>query len=211
MALQDEKGLWGDFFSRWPKEGFEMMSKGLEMYGKMSKAWMDMAESSSKDKPEEVMKKWSDSFGGIYKDLFDMFTQPFKMFGFPPAFDKAPWEEAFRTWQQSFSSMPVGTIPPMQGIDEFVKFTRGWQESYAKVYTVWLDNLEKMAEAYRSVKEKGEEPDKLMKVCLDSTETFFDEWSKFVSGQTRAYFQLWKSLYGKEKTSTKKAAAKAKE
>lgn len=211
MAMQDEKGAWGDFFARWPKEGFDMMSKGLDMYGKMNKAWMEMAESSSREKPEDMMKKWSDSFGGIHKDLFEMFTQPFKMFGFPPAFDKAPWEEAFRTWQQSFSTMPVGTVPPMQGIDEFVKFTRGWQESYAKVYSAWLDNLEKMAEAYRAVKDRGEEPDKIMKVCLDSTETFMEEWSKFVAGQTRAYFQMWKSLYGKEKAAPKKAGPKAKE
>ncbi len=211
MVMQDEKGAWGDLFARWPKEGFDMMSKGLDMYGTMTKAWMDMAETSGKEKPEEVMKKWSDSFGGIYKGLFEMFTQPFKMYGFPPAFDKAPWEEAFRNWQQSFSSMPIGAIPSFQGIDEFVKFSRGWQESYMKVYTSWMDSLEKMAEAYRSGKEKGEEADKIMKVCLDSTETFVDEWSRFVSGQTRSYFQLWKSLYGKEKAAPKKGGTKVKE
>jgi len=46
---------------------------------------------------------------------------------------------------------------------------------------------------------------------MDSTESFFDEWSSFVAGQTRAYFQLWKSLFGKEKAAPKKAAAKTKE
>jgi hypothetical protein len=211
MVMQDEKGAWGDLFARWPKEGFDMMSKGLDMYGKMTKAWMDMAETSGKEKPEDIMKKWSDSFGGMYKDLSEMYTQPFKMFGFPPAFDRAPWEEAFKTWQQSFSSMPMGAVPPFQGIDEFVKFSRGWQESYMKVYSSWIDSLEKMAEAYRTGKEKGEEADKIMKVCLDSTEAFVDEWSRFLSGQTRSYFQLWKSLFGKEKAAPKKGAAKVKE
>jgi hypothetical protein len=211
MAMQEDKGPWGDFFARWPKEGFDMMSKGLDMYGKMTKAWMEAAETSAKDKPEDIMKKWSDSFGGIYKDLFEMFTQPMKMYGFSPSFDKAPWDETFRTWQQSFSSMPVGAVPSFQGIDEFVKFSRGWQDSYAKVYSAWLSNLEKMAEAYRSGGAKGEEPEKVMKACMDSTETFIDEWSNFVAGQTRAYFQLWKSLFGKEKAAPKKGGAKVKE
>ena len=215
MSVQGDKWPFGDFSTQWPKEGFEMMTKGLDMYNKMTKSWMEMMETSNKAKPEEAMKQWTDAFGGIYKDMFEMFSQPFKMFGVSPFPEKMNWEEPFRQWQQMLSSaMPGGAVPAVpsyQGIDDFVKFSRGWQESYAKVFTSWLDSVEKMAGACRTGMEKGDEPDKVVKACMESTEAFFDEWTKFVTGQTKAFFQLWKTAYAKEKPAAKKGAPKGKE
>jgi len=212
-SSQSERVPYWEMYSKLPTESFELMFRGLDIYNKMYKAWADFAELSSKGKAEDMMKAWSDSFTDIYKDMFEMFARPFRMLGFPtPAgfalSEKSPWEEAFKTWQGLLTTTPVGVVPPYQGLEEFVKFSRGWQESYAKMHNAWLQSLEKMAEASKAKEEKGEDAQKIWKAWMESTESFLESWSSFVSEQSKAFFQLWKSMMPKE---VKKAPKKTKE
>jgi hypothetical protein len=144
--------------------------------------------------------------------MFEMSARPFRMLGFPtPAVappGKSPWEEAFKPWQSFLTTMPVGVVPPYQSLEEFVNFSRGWQESYAKMYNAWLQSLEKMAEASKAKEEKGEDAAKIWKAWMESTESFLESWSSFVSEQSKAFFQLWKSMMP---TQAKKASKKTKE
>jgi hypothetical protein len=52
FSKESEKGPSWEFFARLPKDSFEFMFGGIEMYNKMTKAWMDYAESAGKGKPD---------------------------------------------------------------------------------------------------------------------------------------------------------------
>jgi hypothetical protein len=211
FSRESEKGPYWDFFSKLPKDSFEFMFGGIEMYNKMTKAWMDYVGSAAKGKPEDLFKAWSESMTGVYKDMSEMFAKSFKMPGMPPIMGKPPWGDALDAWQQLLKEAPVGLIPPQEGIEEFIKFSRGWQEGYTKVLDAWLNSLEKTSEAYKSAGEKGIEPEKVWKSCLESSQGLLEAWVSFATEQTKAYFEFWESLMPKAKGSAKKGGAKTKE
>jgi hypothetical protein len=211
FSKESEKGAYWDLFSKLPKDTFEFMFGGIEMYNKMTKAWMDYVESAAKGKPEELFKAWSDSMTGVCKDMSEMFAKSFKMPGMPPFMGKPPWGDALDVWQKLMKETPAGLIPPKEGIEEFIKFSRGWQKGYMKLLDAWLGCLEKTSEAYKSIEEKGMGPEKLWKSCLESSHGLLEAWVSFATEQTKAYFAFWESLMPKVRASAKKGGGKAKE
>ena len=103
-----------DFYARWSKDSFDMISKGMAMYNKMSATWMDVAEGSPKEKADDPLQKWGEAFSGAYNELFEMYTHPLKMFGTSPAPGKEVWENAFAGWQKMFSATPAASAPPLR-------------------------------------------------------------------------------------------------
>lgn len=193
-----------DFYTRWSKDSLDMLSKGMTMYNKMSKGWMDVAEGSSGEKPDDMLKKWGDAFSGSYNDLFEMYMQPFKKFGAGQAPGKEAWEEAFAKWQKMFTSMPAGSAPTAAP-DEFVNFSKNWFQGYAKVWQTWLESVQKMGDACKTAVGEGEKPGAAMSDVSEISDRFMKEWSAFVSEQAQSFFALWKSRLPSEKKEPKKA------
>ncbi len=204
-----EKGPFGDFFSKLPKDSFEFMFGGADMYNKMTKAWMDYVQGAAKGKPEEFFKAWTDAMQGVYKDMSEMFAKSFKLPGTSPFMSKPPWGDVFDVWQQMLKELPPGLVPPQEGIDEFIKFSRGWQKGYMKLLEVWLGCLEKTSEAYKSA-EKGIDAEKVWKGCLESSQGLFEAWASFATEQSKAYYAFWESMVPKVKAAAKKGGAKPK-
>ena len=209
-SKENEKGPYWDFYSKLPKDSFEFMFGGADMYNKMTKAWTDYVQSAAKGKPEDFFKAWSDSMTGVYKDMSEMFAKTFKMPGMPPFMGKPPWGDALDMWQKMLEDMPAGLIPPQEGIEEFTKFSKGWQKGYMNLMDAWLGCLEKTSEAYKATGEKGIEPEKVWKSCLESSQGLMEAWVSFATEQTKAYFAFWESLMPKAKGPAKKGGAKTK-
>ena len=203
---EGEKGPYWDFYSKLPKDSFEFMFGGADMYNKMTKAWMDYVQSAAKGKPEDFFKAWSDSMTGMYKDMSEMFTKTFKLPGMPPFMGKAPWGDAMDMWQKMLEDMPAGVIPPQEGLEEFIKFSKSWQKGYTKLMDAWMGCLEKTSEAYKATEDKGIEPEKVWKSCLESSQGLMEAWVSFATEQTKAYFAFWEALMPKAKGPAKKGA-----
>ena len=210
FSTESGKGPYWDFFSKLPKDSFEFMFGGIEMYNKMTKAWTDYVQNVGKGKPEELFKAWSDSMTGVYKDMSETLAKSFKVPGISSFMGKPPWGDAFDVLQQLLKETPVGLIPPQEGIEEFIKFSRGWQKGYMKLLDAYLGCLEKTSEAYKSVEEKGLEPEKVWKSCLESSQGLMEAWVSFATEQTTAYFAFWDSLMPKAKGPAKKGGEKTK-
>jgi hypothetical protein len=80
-----------------------------------------------------------------------------------------------------------------------------------KFLDAWLGCLEKTSEAHKTAGEKGIEPEKVWKSCLESSQGLLEAWASFATEQTKAYFAFWESLMPKAKGSAKKGGAKTKE
>ena len=170
-----------DFYTRWSKDSLDMLSKGMTMYNKMSRGWMDVAEGSSGDKPDDMLKKWGDAFSGSYNDLFEMYMQPFKKLGAGQAPGKEAWEDAFAKWQKMFTSMQAGSAPTAAP-DEFVNFSKNWFEGYAKVWQAWLESVQKMGDAWKTAVGEGEKPGAAMSDVSDISDRFMKEWLRLRFG-----------------------------
>jgi hypothetical protein len=188
-----------DFYARWSKDSFDMISKGMAMYNKMSATWMNVADGSSMAKADDPLKKWGEAFSGAYNELFEMYTHPLKMFGTSPAPGKEAWENAFTGWQKMFSTTPAGSAPPAAGASDFVDFSKSWFEGYSKICQSWIESMQKMGEACKSAMGEGEKPESAMNACTEISDRFLKEWSTFVSEQGKSFLALWKSRLPVEK------------
>jgi hypothetical protein len=180
-------------YSKMSKESIEMLFQGLDMYNKITRSWLEFAELSYKQKPEDILKTWTESFTGIYKDLIEMSSRPFRLMGLPNLPGKASWEEVFKTWQKFVESAPMGMVPPQEGMEEYIKLSKEWQENYSKFYNAWLDYLQKMGETYKSTMERSGDG-QMLKSSLESSESLMDAWVSFVTTETKELFQYWKSM-----------------
>jgi hypothetical protein len=187
-----------DFYARWSKDSFDMISKAMAMYNKMSATWVDVAEGSSKEKTDDPLKKWGEAFGGAYNELFEMYTNPLKMFGTSPAPGKEAWENAFAGWQKMFSATPAGSAPPADAAD-FMDFSKSWFEGYSKICQSWIASMQKMGEVCKSSMGEGQKPESAMNVCTEISDRFLNEWSTFVSEQGKSFLALWRSRLPLEK------------
>jgi hypothetical protein len=203
-AMPDNVKPVADFYARWAKDSFDMMSRGMATYNKMSKAWMDVAEGSSGEKPDDMLKKWAEAFSGSYHDLFGMYTQPFKMSGAGQLPGKEAWEDAFARWQKMYTAAPAGSAPTAAP-DEFVNFSKNWFEGYSKVWQNWMESMQKMGDACKSAVVEGEKSGAAMSDVSEISDRFMKEWSAFVSEQAQSFFALWKSRLPAEKKEPKKA------
>ena len=193
-----------DYYVRWSKESFDMISKGMAMYNYISTAWMKTVENPAGEKPEEPLKKWGETFSKAYNELFEMYTQPFKLFGTGSAPGKEVWENAFAGWQKMFSAIPEGAAP-LSADDDFMQFSKGWFEGYSKICQSWLNSMQKMGEVCSSAVKQGEKPESAMNACTEMSDRFLSEWSAFVTEQGKSFLALWKSRLPQEKVEPKKA------
>jgi hypothetical protein len=193
-----------DYYAHWSKDSFDMISKGMSIYNKMSAAWMDVAEGSPKEKADDMLKKWGEAFSGAYNDLFEMYTNPLRMFGTSPAPGKEAWENAFAGWQKMFSAASPGSAPPAAAADDFMNFSKSWFEGYSKIIQSWVDSMQKMGEACKSTLGEGEKPESAMNVCTEISDQFLKDWSAFVSEQGQSFMALWRSRLPAEKKEPKK-------
>lgn len=193
-----------DFYAKWSRDSLDMMSKGMAMYNKMSRAWVDVAEGSSGEKPDDVLKKWTEAFSGSYNELFEMYTQPFKMMGTGPLPGKEAWEEAFAKWQKMFAVTPPADAGG-SATEEFSNFSRGWFEGYSKICQAWLESMQKMGDACKSSMAEGEKPESAMTAFSEISDRFMKDWSAFVTEQAQSFLSLWKARLPVEKKEAKKA------
>lgn len=196
-----------DYYVRWSKESFDMISKGMAMYGNISSAWMKAAEGHAGEKTEDPLKKWGEAFSKAYNELFEMYTQPLKMLGTGTGSSlpgKEAWESAFAGWKKMFAGVPErGT--PLAADDDFMKFSKGWFDGYSRICQSWLNSMQKMGEVCSSALKEGEKPESAMNACTEMSDRFLSEWSTFVTEQGKAFLSLWKSSLPKEKEEPKKA------
>jgi hypothetical protein len=67
------KEPYGEFYSRWSKESFGMMSGGLDMFNRMNRAWLEMAEnpfSAPPTTPDAFLnfsKGWLEGYARMYR------------------------------------------------------------------------------------------------------------------------------------------------
>ncbi len=193
-----------DYYAKWSRDSLEMMSKGMAMYNKMSKAWLDVGGESSGEKPDDPLKKWTEAFSGSYNDLFEMYTQPFKMMAPGQVPGKEAWEEAFAKWQKMFTVAPTGEAAG-SAAEEFTNFSKGWFEGYSKICQSWVESLQKMGDACKSAVAEGEKPESAMTSFSEISDRFMKEWSAFVTEQAQSFLSIWKSRLPAEKKETKKA------
>ncbi len=192
-----------DFYARWSKDSFDMISKGMSMYNKMGAAWMDVSEGSPQGKADDTLKKWGESFSGAYNELFEMYMNPLKMFGTSAAPGKEAWENAFAGWQKLFSATPAGSAPPAASGD-FLDFSKSWFEGYSRICQSWIGSMQKMGEACKSAMGEGEKPETAMNLCTAISDQFMKEWSVFVSEQGKSFLTLWKSRLPAEQNEPRK-------
>jgi len=193
-----------DFYAKWSRDSLDMMSKGMAMYNKMSRAWVDVAEGSSGEKPDDVLKKWTEAFSGSYNELFEMYTQPFKMMGTGPLPGKEALEEAFAKWQKMFAVTPPADAGG-SATEEFSNFSKGWFEGYSKICQTWLESMQKMGDACKSAMAEGEKPESAMTAFSEISDRFMKDWSAFVTEQAQSFLSLWKARLPVEKKEAKKA------
>lgn len=193
-----------DFYARWSKDSFDMISKGMAMYNNISSVWMNAAESSSNEKADDPLKKWGGAFSKAYNELFEMYAHPLKMFGTSTAPGKEAWENAFTGWQKMFSPTTAAGSAPPAAAGDFMNFSKSWFEGYSKICQSWIDSMQKMGEVCKSAMGEGEKPESAMNVCTEISDRFLAEWSAFVSEQGKSFLALWKSSLPQEKKEPKK-------
>jgi hypothetical protein len=71
--LFEGKEPYGEFYSRWSKESFGMMSGGLDMFNRMNHAWLEMAENPFSAPPTtpdafvNFSKGWLEGYSRMYR------------------------------------------------------------------------------------------------------------------------------------------------
>jgi hypothetical protein len=77
VNLFEGKEPYTEFYSRWSKESFGMMSGGLDMYNRMNRAWLEMAENPFSVPPTtpdaflSFSKGWLEGYSRMYRTWMD--------------------------------------------------------------------------------------------------------------------------------------------
>jgi hypothetical protein len=192
-----EKGPWGNILPTNLTEAFKVMIQGFDVYNKFINASLDFLELTSKGKSEDIISKWTDLTSNLYKDYFkdywEIFPSPMKVFTSSPFREKISWENPFNAWRQLLNKAPFGVKAPFEEIEDYIKFAKDWQEKYTKLYNSWVNYLEKTANAAKLSAEGGGLPDKIFLTYVESTEDFINDWLSFLAEHTKAHFKLLKS------------------
>ncbi|HPL63987.1 MAG: hypothetical protein PHG91_06915 [Syntrophales bacterium] len=194
--MGDQAFRWDSFF-KFPKESFELVTGGFEMYNRMMKSWMDYIEMSSSGETADMSKNWMENYRNLSADILSSYSKPFQTLGIKGMEGKNPWEDLIKAWRKSLEGSPAGLFPAESGMDELVRISKSWQENYTKVFNSWLTLFEKTADAYKSGKERGEDPEQVWKSCLKTSEDFLEAWTAFVAEQAKTFFQ-WQALSGEK-------------
>jgi hypothetical protein len=77
VNLFEGKEPYAEYYSRWSKESFGMMSGGLDMYNRMNRAWLEMAENPFSVPPTtpdaflSFSKGWLEGYSRMYRTWMD--------------------------------------------------------------------------------------------------------------------------------------------
>ena len=54
--MADQMKPLADFYAKWSKDSLDMMSKGIAMYNRMSRAWTEVGEGAAAEKTDDMLK-----------------------------------------------------------------------------------------------------------------------------------------------------------
>lgn len=170
--------------SRLPRQGFELMFQGMDLYNRMIRYWMDSAEMTLRGKPDESAKNISDTYANVYRESLNQFFKPLQSVANP--------SELFRVWQSFFSTSLFGMIPQQVGVNRLTDFTRLQQDRINRLANSWIDYLNNLGEAYnKGVEGKGD--GQMIKQTLDRSESLLDSWLSFITEESRDSFRMLRS------------------
>jgi hypothetical protein len=170
--------------SRLPRQGFELMFQGMDMYNRMIRYWMDSAEMTLRGKPDESAKNITDTYSNVFRESINQFFKPMQSVANP--------SELFRIWQNFFSSSIFGMVPQQIGVNRLTDFSKLQQDRLNRLVTSWIDYLSSMGEAYsKGVEGKGD--GQIIKQTLDKSESLLDSWLSFISEESRDSFRVLRS------------------
>jgi len=170
--------------SRIPKQGFEIMFQGLDMYNRMIRYWMDSAEMTLRGKPDDAARNISDTYSNVFRESISQLFKPLQSVANP--------SELFRVWQNFFSTSLFSMVPQQLGINRLTDFSRLQQNRINKLSNSWIDYLSSLGEAYNKGRE-GKGNGQLVKKTLDKSESLLDSWLSFVTEESRDSFRMLKS------------------
>ncbi|MEN6463688.1 MAG: hypothetical protein ABFD62_00760 [Syntrophaceae bacterium] len=170
--------------SRLPRQGFELMFQGMDLYNRMIRYWMDSAEMSLRGKPDDAAKNISDTYSNVFRESINQFFKPLQSVANP--------SELFRIWQNFFSTSLFGMVPQQIGVNRLTDFSKLQQDRINKLANSWIDYLSNMGEAYnKSIEGKGD--GQIVRQSLDKSESLLNSWLSFVTEESRDSFRVLRS------------------
>ncbi len=170
--------------SRLPRQGFELIFQGMDLYNRMIRYWMDSAEMSMRGKPDESAKNISDTYSNVFRESINQFFKPLQSVANP--------SELFRIWQNFFSASLFGLVPQQIGVNRLTDFSRLQQDRLNRLANSWIDYLSNMGEAYnKGVEGKGD--GQTIRQSLDRSESLLDSWLSFIAEESRGGFRVLRS------------------
>lgn len=170
--------------SRLPRQGFELMFQGMDLYNRMIRYWMDSAEMSLRGKPDDAAKNISDTYSNVFRESINQFFKPLQSVANP--------SELFRIWQNFFSTSLFGMVPQQIGVNRLTDFSKLQQDRINKLANSWIDYLSNMGEAYnRGLEGKGD--GQIVRQSLDKSESLLNSWLSFVTEESRDSFRVLRS------------------
>ncbi len=182
--------------SRLPRQGFELMFQGMDLYNRMIRYWMDSTESTLRSKPDDAARNISDTYSNVFRESISQFFKPMQSVANP--------SELFRIWQNFFSTSIFGMVPQQIGVNRLTEFSRLQQDRLNRLVNSWIDYLNNMGEAYsKSVEGKGD--GQIVRQTLDRSESLLDSWLSFITEESRDSFRVIRSSIEDQVTRSEQA------
>lgn len=170
--------------TRMPRQGFELMFQGLDLYNRMIRYWMDSAEITMRGKPDESARNITDTYANVFRESMNQFFKPLQSVANP--------SELFRIWQNFFSTSLFGMVPQQVGVNRLTDFSRLQQDRLNRLANSWIDYLSNLGEAYnKGVEGKGD--GQMIRQTLDRSESLLDSWLSFITEESRDGFRVLRS------------------
>lgn len=170
--------------TRMPRQGFELMFQGLDLYNRMIRYWMDSAEITMRGKPDESARNITDTYANVFRESINQFFKPLQSVANP--------SELFRIWQNFFSTSLFGMVPQQVGVNRLTDFSRLQQDRLNRLANSWIDYLSNLGEAYnKGVEGKGD--GQMIRQTLDRSESLLDSWLSFITEESRDGFRVLRS------------------
>lgn len=193
--------------AKWRQESVKFLREGLHTYNSAIDAWLNAGRKPSEEKPQAAFQLFTD----FYKALFNTLPDPFNVAGLIRATESDSREEVFNFWKNNFTwALPMEPATLIHGIDDFIKYSRSWQNNYIKLCESCIDCLEKVSEAYKFDTDSGQQVKKAMEACMESCEEIMNLWGRLAQAQVNAFFNLSKTPGEPEKKKEIKPKTKKK-
>jgi hypothetical protein len=128
--LFEGKEPYADFYSRWSKESFGMMSGGLDMFNRMNRAWLEMAEN-----PISVPSTTPDAFLNFSKGWLEGYTR------------------MYRTWMESVQKIGDTCRSGDRGKDQPEHVLKACGEISQQFANDWLSFVSDQSRSFMNLRE----------------------------------------------------------